>query len=326
MIRKLLKSPFVYKTLDFVLSPLTLAGSTWLRYCRFAGLAKMPFTKRILNKTGVFPLTDHYYEPLFRFDRLSLKNQERQLPIDWNEKEQLELISQFHFFEELDQLPIDPVVKDDLSYYFNNPSYSGYDAEFLYSFIRLKKPKKIIEIGSGFSTRMMKAAIEKNLSENSEFGTHITSIEPYEMPWLEKIGVKVIRQKTEEVELDLFDLLNAGDVLFIDSSHMIRPEGDVLYEMFQVIPRLKPGVFIHIHDIFSPFDYPADWLKKEYRMWNEQYILEALLMYNKSYKIIGALAYIGYKYPNLINNRFSYSVRQGWKNGSAMWLQKTTVL
>ena len=144
LFRKIVKHPIVYILLDIFFSLFTFFGSAWLRLAKFIGLSKLPVTRKILFKFGVFPIVDNYYEPLFRFDRLSLKDEPRQLAIEWNDEAQLNLVNQFNAREELEKLPVEPAFQGDLSYYFNNPSYSGYDAEYLYSFIRLVKPKKII--------------------------------------------------------------------------------------------------------------------------------------------------------------------------------------
>ena len=102
----------------------------------------------------------------------------------------------------------------------------------------------------------------------------------------------MLRKKVEDVGLELFGDLGENDVLFIDSSHVIRPGGDVLFEYLELLPRLRPGVIVHIHDIFSPRDYPQQWLVDWVRLWNEQYLLEALLSENPHWKIIGALNYL----------------------------------
>ncbi|WP_130607633.1 class I SAM-dependent methyltransferase [Fluviispira sanaruensis] len=112
------------------------------------------------------------------------------------------------------------------------------------------------------------------------------------MPWLEKTGAVIIRRPVEEIDKSFFAQLERGDILFIDSSHVIRPQGDVLYEYLELLPSLKVGVIVHIHDIFSPKDYMDLWVKEEVRLWNEQYLLEAFLTSNSHWKIIGALNYL----------------------------------
>jgi hypothetical protein len=100
------------------------------------------------------------------------------------------------------------------------------------------------------------------------------------------MGIEVIREKIENCNPSLFSELSANDILFIDSSHQIKPEGDVLYEYHRVIPALNSGVYVQIHDIFYPRDYPAKWLVDAHSFWNEQYLLESFLMFNEKYEIM----------------------------------------
>jgi len=102
----------------------------------------------------------------------------------------------------------------------------------------------------------------------------------------------VVRQKVEELPTAFFSELAGNDILFIDSSHVIRPQGDVLFEFLELLPTLSKGVIVHVHDIFSPRNYPSQWLEGEVRFWNEQYLLEAFLSHNKTWKVIGALNFL----------------------------------
>ncbi len=143
-------------------------------------------------------------------------------------------------------------------------------------------------------------AIRKNRESDSMYDCKHVCIEPYEMPWLEKTSVSVIRKKIEDVELSFFSELGENDILFIDSSHIIRPAGDVLFEYLELLPTLKKGVIVHVHDVFSPKNYPKQWVEDEVRLWNEQYLLEAFLSDNNKWKIIGALNYLHHNhYDNL---------------------------
>jgi predicted O-methyltransferase YrrM len=288
----------LFRILDILVSPFTLLASLLFFCIRKMRVANMPLSKFIFKKVGVFPILNHYYEPLFD-DRILRQplDRERPLPgIRWNDQEQLALLKKFHYQDELSSIPFDRTGTD-LSFYYNNPSFGPADAEYLYCMIRHFKPGKIIEIGSGYSTLMAQQAIKKNKSEHSSYQcTHIC-IEPYEMPWLEKTGVEVIRKVVEEVGLSLFELLGKNDILFIDSSHMIRPQGDVLFEFLEILPTLSPGVIIHVHDIFSPRDYTQQHLVKDVLFWNEQYLLEAFLTCNDQFRIIAALNYLKNHYP-----------------------------
>ena len=128
--------------------------------------------------------------------------------------------------------------------------------------------------------------------------------EAFEQPWLEELGIRIIRRRVEECEIDLFTSLDRNDILFIDSSHVIRPQGDVLFEYLEVLPLLKPGVFVHIHDIFTPRDYPHDWVVDRIRLWNEQYLLEAFLSFNTQFRVVGALNFLKYHHPDALGEQF----------------------
>lgn len=220
---------------------------------------------------------------------------ERRLPaVNLNIDKQLELLSSFHYSEELKLIPLEKT--SDLSYYYNNGSFEPGDSEYLYNMIRTFKPRKIIEIGSGNSTLMSLNAINKNKIDDDIYSCEMICVEPYEQTWLEKLGIKIIRKKVEELDLSFFQQLDKNDILFIDSSHVIRPDGDVLYEYNEIIPSLKSGVIIHIHDIFTPRHYPDKWMFDDVRLWNEQYLLEAFLSNNNSVDVMGSLNYLKHNY------------------------------
>ena len=252
----------------------------------------MTLCKRALMQVGVFPIRNHYYEPLF--DSRMLKHpleRERSLPgIYWNVPEQVDLLESFCFDEEFrDFLNQDA---NELSFQFNNGPFESGDAEFLYNLIRLKKPERIFEIGSGNSTLIVRKALKKNQEEVIGYRCKHLCIEPYEVPWLENIGVSIMRKKVEDVGKELFSELQKDDILFIDSSHIIRPQGDVLFECLELLPALNQGVIVHFHDIFSPRDYLKEWVIDEVKFWNEQYLLEAFLTCNRDWKVLGALNYL----------------------------------
>lgn len=244
---------------------------------------------------GMIPVRDHYYEPQINFSSLRKPlDEERQLPgIDWNIDAQLAFLQQFRFGSELADLSgatVSPV-----QFHFDNGTFESGDAEYWYQLVRAIQPRRIVEIGSGNSTLMARRAIAKTAADQPGYSCDHVCIEPYEMPWLESTGVRVIRQRVEDVDRSLFATLTAGDVLFIDSSHVIRPQGDVLVEYLEILPLLREGVIVHMHDIFSPRDYPRAWVVDEIKLWNEQYLLEAFLSHNHDWEVLGAL--------NLLHNR-----------------------
>jgi len=281
----------------------------------------MPLCKRALMHVGVFPITNHYHEPLFDTGILIRPlDQNRELPgIDWNTDEQLKLLSSFCFNEEFKGLPIEKV--DELTFHINNGFFESGDAEYLYNLIRLKKPAIIIEIGSGHSTLMAIKAIKKNKEEIAGYKCKHLCIEPYESPWLEKTGVTVIRQKVEDVDKSMFSELGNGDILFIDSSHIIKPQGDVLFEYLEVLPSLHTGVIVHIHDIFSPKDYFKKWVIDEVRFWNEQYLLEAFLTNNRDWKIIGALNYLHHNHFEQLAKKCPFLTKD--REPGSFYMEKT---
>lgn len=284
------------------------AGFVFLAYRRI-GSARLKISTRILKNIGVFPIRRHYYEPLFD-DRSLLYPLDavRNLPgIDFNEVSQLALLDSLHFANELNSLELNREPLKPTEFSINNSSFGSGDAEFLYQIIRKIKPRKFIEIGSGNSTKIAKLALDKNLEFDLIESTHIC-IEPYEQPWLETLGnIKIIRDRIETCKFDWTNELAHGDILFIDSSHIIRPQGDVLKEYLEIIPSLPSGVIVHIHDIFTPRDYSARWIVDDVKFWNEQYLLEALLSLNSSkFEIIAALNFLKHSHYEKLKNVCPY--------------------
>ena len=283
--------------LDLVLIPIIFFSGIFLKFYRKVGSKRFPINTNLLKKIGVFPIIDHFYEPFFNHKTLTGDfSKIRNLPsIDFREQEQLDLLKSFKFQKDFQSfLDSEADLKTLRSFSITNGSYGAGDAEILFNFLRLKKPSKIIEIGSGNSTKVIEAALKLNIKEGSN--PKFTCIEPYK-PWLKSTEhIKILRSKLEQTSLDWTKELSDGDFLFIDSSHMIRPQGDVLYEYLEIIPTLNPGVFVHVHDIFSPRDYPETWLKKDVKFWNEQYLLETLLSNSNRYKVIASLNYLAKDY------------------------------
>ena len=174
---------------------------------------------------GVFPIRNHYYEPQFD-SRQNTKplSQDRILPgIDWNTAGQLRLLDSFSFARELEGIPHGK--SDELEFHFGNATFGSGDAEYWYQLIRLAKPRRVFEVGSGNSTLIALKAMQRNHADDPGYGCKHVCIEPYEMPWLERAGVSVLRKRVEQLDTAFFSELQGGDILFIDSSHVIRPQG-----------------------------------------------------------------------------------------------------
>ncbi len=198
----------LYPILDVLLSPFTFLASVLLFAIRKMRIANMPLSKWIFKKVGVFPITNHYYEPLFDDRLLKLPlDRDRYLPgINWNDKAQLDLLDNFHFQSELAAIPFEKTANA-LSFYYDNPSLRPGDAEYLYCMVRNFLPSKIIEIGSGYSTLLIQKAVSDARLQKPDYKADHICIEPYEMPWLEKTGVQVIRKLVEDLKPDLFKSL-----------------------------------------------------------------------------------------------------------------------
>jgi predicted O-methyltransferase YrrM len=308
--------------LDWFISPLTLLSAALLWTIRRAGIEKMRVSRYLFRKIGVFPIRDHYYEPLFNPKYLTKPLSDiRSFPwLDLNIREQLSILGNFQYVDELIRLPLNK--SSESEFYYHNESFGPGDAEYLYSVIRFYKPKRIVEIGCGNSTLVVLKALEQNKKENAMYRCAHTCIEPYEAPWLEGAGIHVIRNRVEHVDKQLFAELEAHDVLFIDSSHVIKPQGDVLYECLEVLPLLNTGVLVHFHDIYTPRDYPDTCLIDNVRFWNEQYLLEAILSANSKFRIIGALNYLKHNYYAELSSAMPVLKNEPFREPASFWIMK----
>jgi predicted O-methyltransferase YrrM len=212
----------------------------------------------------------HYYEPLPDFRTITTEQitRRRNFPtIDFHWDDQLTLVNELsEYRNELTSLEL------------KNDYFSGFDAAVYYALIRHLKPQRVIEIGGGYSTRLARNAVDQNGSGE------LTCIEPYPER-VNGASIELIQKRVEELDVDFFSSLEANDILFIDSSHTVKFRSDVCFEFLEILPRLAPGVWVHVHDIFFPHDYPAEWLLDRRLALNEQYLVEAFLSCNESFRI-----------------------------------------
>jgi hypothetical protein len=190
-------------------------------------------------------------------------------------------------------------------FHYNNGFFECVDAEVAYSFVRRNKPRRIIEVGSGNSTLLLAAAVRKNNDEG--FPCDLISIEPNPAPFLQD-GVpglaQLIAGPVQNAPLELFRTLRANDILFIDSSHVVSIDSDVVYMCLRVLPELAPGVLVHFHDIFAPLDYPEKFVRTNLCFWNEQYMLEAFLAFNSAFRILWASSAMQQYRPDVLRSAF----------------------
>lgn len=288
---------------------------------------KKSFT--LWERLGFHITRNHFYEPIpdtrTLKDELWTKHSEL-VGIDINEKGQIELLSIFmsKFKNEYHNLPLDwsPSLKP-YEYYINNGSFESADGEILYCMIRHFKPKKIFEIGAGYSTYLSAQAVLKN-EEDDNYKCELVAIEPNPNDIL-RVGfpglTKLIPTKVQDIPLSEFKKLTENDVLFIDSSHVLKIGSDVRYEYLEILPRLNKGVLIHLHDIFLPAEYPKEWVLKEFRFWNEQYLLQAFLTFNDSFRVLWCGSYMHLKHPDRLEAAFkSYRREERWPG--SFWIRK----
>ncbi len=310
----------ILPTCDAILACVLYLPARLLKAIRARGIQNFPKSQRMLTRIGMLPIIDHFYDPLCHQKHLRKPLTEaRLLPgIVWDAQEQIDFLERFHYSHEL--MDIKDYKEDDDTFHFNNGLFESGEVECWYNMIRIVKPRRIIEIGSGYSTLVAIRAIKKNTEDDPEYRCRHTCIEPYQAEWLDRLDITVIRKKVEEVEIERFMELTHNDILFIGSSHILRPQGDVLFEYLTLLPLLHQGVLIHIHDIFSPHDYPAAWVLREQRLWNEQYLLEAFLSSNSEWQIIMALNYLQHAFYDQLRAVCPFLTRQ--REPSSFYIQK----
>ncbi len=224
------------------------------------------------------------------------------------------------FLSKLSQFAIefDPPVQGDeencSSFFWQNSQFSFSDAMSYYCFIRLVKPKTILEIGSGFSTLVALQAVQKN-----GFGK-IVCVEPYPRSFLEKNrNIELRRIKAQDLTaVQVSTILSEGDILFIDSTHTVKTGSDCLHMYLRVLPQLRMRILVHVHDVFLPFGLPKDWLTERQLYWTEQYLLLALLIGNSKAKMLYGSSYHYFKNRPMLDE---FMKRRYPSGGGSFWFE-----
>jgi len=200
-------------------------------------------------------------------------------------------------------------------------TYTTLDSVVLYCLLRHLKPRRYIEVGCGVSSQVSSEALRAN--ERQGVRAEAAFIEPFPGPRLEGVDLygRLLVKKIQEVSLADFQSLEANDVLFIDTSHVLKCQNDVEYELLHIFPSLRPGVMIHIHDIYTPYEQPEDWLLGRYAPGgsNEQYAVEALLSGGDQFEVCLPLHLVGREFPELVDGLLG----RGVDRGQAFWMRKT---
>jgi len=271
----------------------------------------------------------HFYQPVPDTRRLGdrLWTERTATPgLDYREEEQIDLVRSFAAayrseYEALPRGPAGPGV-----FYLDNGGFRSVDAETLYCMIRRHRPRRMIEIGSGLSTCLAAQTLRRNAADDPARTCRFTTIDPYParearegMPGL----TEVLPTEVQEVPLRVFQELGEDDILFIDSSHVLRIGSDVQYEFLEILPRLRPGVLVHVHDIFLPAEYPRSWVLGEKRFWTEQYLLQAFLAFNGAFRVVLAAGYLHLRRPDILESGFPSYDRVRERPGS-FWMKRVT--
>ena len=287
----------------------------------------------LLNDRSLFPIYEslglhitpnHFYQPIPDTRTLTAELFRRRSALAGvavREEAQLQLLAQLEKFSgEYNALPREPVAG---RFHLNNGFFESVDAEVLYALIRTLKPRRIYEIGSGFSTRLAAEACLKNEADGAP-RCELIAFEPYPHEWLAAgfPGLTALeRVPVQSIPVDRFAALAENDILFIDSSHVLKIGSDVHYEFLELLPRLRRGVVVHLHDIFLPLEYPRQWVMEEWRFWNEQYVLQAFLAFNDSFEVLWAGTYLALERPDDLARAFA-SFRPGITYPGSFWMRK----
>ena len=262
----------------------------------------------IFDGRGFHLLKKHFYLPIPDAADLGeafWSGQSEMVGVDTNDVYALRLAREVfpaHLAEFRELFPLHPPSGDRDKFHLINGGFMAIDAHVYYCLVRHFKPRRIVEVGAGYSTLVAAAACERNRAEAGA-APHLTAIDPFPYAFLRR-GVpglsQLIEAKVQDVSLEQFTSLESGDILFIDSTHALREGGDVQYEYCEVLPRLAPGVLVHIHDISLPKPYPRVYFEKNRLYWNEQYLLQAFLTYNSRFEVVWSGNYLMTKYPDQV--------------------------
>lgn len=263
---------------------------------------------KTLQKAGISVTPSHFYWPIPNLAELELRDWPVAKPVPGLD---LRMEAQYGFLALASEYAREfdyPAQQNGVPYEYhsNNGLFEPVDADILYAMVRHFKPRHMIEIGGGYSTRVTTRALRENFARDGVL-CDLTTIEPAPGAVLRN-GIPgltcLVPKRVQDVPLAVFDSLASGDILFIDSSHVVSIGNDVIYEYLEVLPRLKPGVIIHAHDIFLPFDYPRSTVVDSFCFWSEQYLLQAFLAFNASFEVLWSSSAMQAHAPSALESAF----------------------
>jgi len=309
----------------------------WMIYAPFNGviawLSKLGFRLggrpwAEYERHGIVPVPVHYYHPY-------PKSREPSLLRFWEHESDLAgidvaLPDGLRLLEELGRdfgtECVWPERADDPhAYHTSNGTFGYTSAAVAHAMIRRLRPQRVIEVGSGYSTHILGGALARSAATGGT--SELISIEPY-TPEILRTQIPHLKQRierpVEEVDRSLFETLDVNDILFIDTSHVIRYGGDVLFLFLDVLPSLRPGVVVHIHDIHLPDPYPRVYFEENRYVWNEQYLLQAFLCHNAAFRVLLPCWLIHKKHDDVFRRAFPAYDPARHRPGSSLWIQRKT--
>ncbi len=296
--------------------------------CSFKTLESAVKIFDVAQPAGINFSAEHFYSPIPNKQEINdsvFTHRYDNIPgLELSEEQHIKILQELSpFCEELSG--IQKRTDNILEFSWENPAFNRSDSIVLYCMVRTLKPKKIIEIGSGWTSLMSHNALLKNGSGE------LVCIEPYPMESTKELAkssdrVTLINKKIQDIDMSIFSSLGKNDILFIDSSHVSKIGSDVNREFFEIIPFVKPGVVIHIHDMFFPYDYPKSWVMDRNIFWNEQYLLMAFLAFNDSFKIKFSNIYSGKELTRDYQKHLGYFLEsleaKSLIGGGSLWLER----
>lgn len=284
------------------------------------------FKNRIIKLVKAARKGDHFYSPLVNPAELSQRVEELwpagipECPgVDFNETQAQLILSDWfpRFMPDFDYPEHE--VADPCKFFIQNSQFSWLDCRALFVMLRQLRPRRLIEIGSGYSSLLSADVNQRFFGGEMNF----ICVEPYPRDFL-SAGVPGITRleirKVQELPPCWFDQLEAGDILFIDSSHVCKTGSDVNHIYLKVLPRLRPGVIVHIHDIFLPCEYLKSWVLEENRSWNEQYLVQVMLQHSTRYRVLLANYFAFLRFPQLVVEALATGKGHGYGGGS-LWIE-----
>lgn len=278
----------------------------------------------IRSREGRYP-GGYYYSPVPNREDIArqiaqqgFKRAAGCLEIEFRKDAQFSLLQDY--LQYYAELPFPETRQVGFRYYYGQGWYEYADAIFLYCHLRATQPKRIIEVGSGFSSAVILDTVEHFFPNKPE----MVFIEPNPERLLELLkpqdqqAVRLIQSQVQDVPFSVFESLQANDLLFIDSSHVLKAGSDLYFLLFEVIPRLNKGVIVHFHDVFYPFDYKPEWLNMG-KHWNEAYVLHAFLAYNSEWRIRFFNSFMEDKFENYLIEEMPLCIRS---SGSSLYIER----